>query len=200
MKVSTKLYAVFFLQFMVAIFLVGSVLHMQKRQKYDSLVINLAGRQRMLSQKLTKELLLFSEGYLSVEKTAGTINVFHDTLNSLQHGGRAPLDLDQTKFAELPKPKSSEVVDQLLKVDTEWKQFRKSALKILKEKDTSSLEQIKKSNVSLLEEMNNAVFQMDKEAAKKVQSAYNLLLWGCGALVALFLTSIGIILRNLQAN
>ncbi len=158
MKVSTKLYAVFFLQFMVAIFLVGSVLHMQKRQKYDSLVINLAGRQRMLSQKLTKELLLFSEGYLSVEKTACTINVFHDTLNSLHHGGRAPLDLAQTKFAELPKPKSSEVVDQLLKVDTEWKQFRESALKILQEKDTSSLEQIKKSNVPLLEEMNNAVF------------------------------------------
>ena len=200
MKVSTKLYAVFFLQFMVAIFLVGTVLHMQKRQKYDSLVINLAGRQRMLSQKLTKELLLFSEGHLSVEKAASTINVFHDTLNSLHHGGRAPLDLAQTKFAELPKPKSSEVVDQLQKVDTEWKQFRESALKILKEKDTSSLEQIKKSNVPLLEEMNNAVFLMDKEAAKKVQSVFNLLLWGCGALVALFLTSIGIILRNLKEN
>ncbi len=55
MKVSTKLYLALFMQFIVAISLVGIVLYMQEKQKHDSLVINLAGRQRMLSQKMTLE-------------------------------------------------------------------------------------------------------------------------------------------------
>ena len=106
MKVSTKLYVALFMQFIVTISLVSILIYMQAKQKHDSLVINLAGRQRMLSQKMTKEILLFSEGQLSSEKVTNTINVFHATLNSLNHGGKAPLDLAQTQFAELPRPSS----------------------------------------------------------------------------------------------
>jgi len=162
MKVSTKLYLALFMQFIVAIALVGSVLYMQAKQKHDSLVINLAGRQRMLSQKMTKELLLFSEGYLSPEKVASTIDVFHNTLNSLYHGGKAPLDLTQTQFTELPKPESKEVADQLEKVESIWKQFRENALRILEEKDQPSLENVKKINVALLEEMKEVVDRLQK--------------------------------------
>ncbi len=200
MKVSTKLYTALFMQFIVAIALAGSVLYMQAKQKHDSLVINLAGRQRMLSQKMTKELLLFSEGYLSSEKVASTIDVFHNTLNSLYHGGKAPLDLTQTQFAELPKPESKEVTDQLQKVESIWKQFRENALQILKEKEQPSLENVKKINVALLEEMNKAVFLMDEEAHRKVHSIRTLLLAGCAALVVLFLITLLIILRDWKAG
>ena len=162
MKVSTKLYTALFMQFIVAIALVGSVLYMQVKQKHDSLVINLAGRQRMLSQKMTKELLLFSEGYLSSEKIIRTIDVFDNTLTSLYHGGKAPLDLTQTQFTELPKPESKEVTDQLQKVESIWKQFRENALQILKEKEQPSLENVKKINVALLEEMKEVVDRLQK--------------------------------------
>jgi nitrate/nitrite-specific signal transduction histidine kinase len=162
MKISSKLYTVLFMQFIVAIALVGIGLYMQAKQKHDSLVINLAGRQRMLSQKMTKEILLFSEGKLSSQTVANTINVFHDTLNSLSHGGKASLDLAQTKFAELPKPESKETVEQLQKVESTWKLFRKNASKILAEKDQSSLEHIKQINVTLLREMKEVVEQLQK--------------------------------------
>ncbi len=162
MKVSTKLYIALFAQFIVAISLVGILLFMQTKQKHDSLVINLAGRQRMLSQKMTKEILLFSEGHLSSEKVANTINVFHDTLKSLYHGGKAPLDLAQTQFAELPKPSSQEVVDQLEKVESTWKLYQKDALKILAEKNQSSLGHIRKINAALLQEMKEVVDQLEK--------------------------------------
>lgn len=162
MKVSTKLYVALFMQFIVAIALAGSVLYMQAKQKHDSLVINLAGRQRMLSQKMTKEILLFSEGYLSSEKVASTIDVFHNTLNSLYHGGKAPLDLTQTQFTELPKPESKEVTDQLQKVESIWKQFRENALQVLEEKEKPSLENVKKINVALLEEMKEVVDRLQK--------------------------------------
>jgi hypothetical protein len=89
-----------------------------------------------------------------------------------------------------------EVVDQLQKVESTWKLFRENALKTLAEKDQLPLEHIKKINVPLLQEMNKAVFLMDKEAAKKVQFVRNLLLVGCAALVVLFLVTIRIILRD----
>jgi nitrate/nitrite-specific signal transduction histidine kinase len=173
---------------------------MQAKQKHDSLVINLAGRQRMLSQKMTKEILLFSEGHLSSEKVINTINVFHATLNSLNHGGKAPLDLAQTQFVELPRPSSKMVVDQLQKVESTWGKYRENASEILAEKNQLPLEQIKEINVPLLQEMNNAVFLMDQEATKKVQTVRNLLIAGCVVLVALFLFTIRIILRDRQAD
>ncbi len=162
MKVSTKLYVALFMQFIVAISLVGIVLYIQAKQEHDTLMVNLAGRQRMLSQKMTKEILLFSEGYLSPEKVASTINVFHDTLNSLYHGGRVPLDLAQTQFADLPKPESKEVIDQLQKVESIWKQFRENALQILEERKVPSLEHVKKIDVALLEEIKEVVDHLQK--------------------------------------
>ena len=154
----------------------------------------------MLSQKMTKEILLFSQGYLSSDEVANTINVFHDTLNSLYRGGEAPLDSDRTKFAELPKPRNKEVVDQLQKVESTWKQFQENTLKIISQKDQRPLEQIKEINVQLLQEMNEAVFLIDQEAFKKVQSVRNFLLGGCVLLVILFLITIRIILRDRQAD
>jgi methyl-accepting chemotaxis protein/hemerythrin len=149
---------------------------------------------------MTKEILLFSEGHMSSGNIVNTINVFDDTLNSLYHGGRAPLDLAQTKFAELPRPESKEVVDQLQKVESTWKVFRVSAAKIVEAKDQPSLEHIKKINVDLLEEMNRAVFLMDEEAAGKVRSVRTLLLGGCVALLGLFLITLRIILRDWKAD
>jgi methyl-accepting chemotaxis protein len=200
MKAPTRLYLAFFMQFIVAIFLVGIVLYMQVKQEHDSLVINLAGRQRMLSQKMTKEILLFSEGHIPSENVVNTIKVFDDTLNSLYNGRRAPLDLAQTKFAELPRPESKKVVDQLQKVESTWKVFRENAIKFVEAKDQPSLEHIKKINVTLLEEMNRAVFLMDAVAARKVQSVRTLLLGGCIALLALFLVTLRIILREGKAD
>jgi nitrate/nitrite-specific signal transduction histidine kinase len=170
MKIPAKLYTVLFMQFIVAIALVGIGLYMQAKQKHDSLVINLAGRQRMLSQKMTKEILLFSEGYLSSEKIADTIDVFRNTLKSLNHGGKAPLDLAQTQFAELPRPSSKKVIDQLQKVESIWGEYQKNALEILAEKDQPELEQIKEINATLIQEMKEVVDQL-----QKVESTWKLL-------------------------
>ncbi len=170
MQVSTKLYLALFMQFIVTISLVSMLLYMQAKQKHDSLVINLAGRQRMLSQKMTKEILLFSEGYLSSEKIADTIDVFRNTLKSLNHGGKAPLDLAQTQFAELPGPSSTKVVDQLQKVESIWGEYQKNALEIIAEKHQPALEPIKEINATLIQEMNEVVDQL-----QKVESTWKLL-------------------------
>ena len=117
MKVSTKLYLGTVLQFVVAISLVVVGLYIQEKQYHDSVVINLAGRQRMLSQKMTKEILLFSQGVFPAEKVLNTIDVFHQTLKALTYGGKAPLNLVRTKFTTLPAPETNAVVTQLKTVE-----------------------------------------------------------------------------------
>lgn len=78
-------------------------------QKTDALVINLAGRQRMLTQKISKEFLLLrlSQDASSREKMAAqlikSVDVFERTHNALLNGGQAPLTLNPTgERAELP--------------------------------------------------------------------------------------------------
>jgi methyl-accepting chemotaxis protein len=199
MKVSTKLYAVTVLQFAIAICLVWIVINMQKSQDDDSVVVNLAGRQRMLSQKMTKEALLFSTDGIPADKVAGTVSVFDKTLNALLHGGKAPLDLVQSKFAQLPPPKKLTISTQLARVESLWKPFRKNIFGFLEKRDGASLEYLKKNNLTLLGEMNKAVFLMDSAAAGEVKKIRMALYWGACILSVLFLLSLFIVWRNVQA-
>ncbi|BCL62513.1 hypothetical protein DGMP_32060 [Desulfomarina profundi] len=65
-------------------------------QKNDGAIINMAGRQRMLSQKMTRELLegVSADDGIEREKafnaSANSMRVFNTTLNSLMQGGRSP--------------------------------------------------------------------------------------------------------------
>ena len=198
MKVSTRLYLVIFSQFFIAAFLVGLVLHVQNNQKHDSVGINLAGRQRMLSQKLTKEILLFAQGSLNAEQVNNTIAVFDQTLKALTVGGKAPLDLNQTKFADLPGAEGKAVLSQLKIVESIWSNFHVAAAKFLQSKESGALDYIKKNNGVLLKEMNKAVFLMDAAAAGKVIFMKKLLIWGLIVLSALFLVTLYTVRKNVQ--
>jgi nitrate/nitrite-specific signal transduction histidine kinase len=74
---------------------------MTGKQKDDGLIINLAGRQRMLTQKMTKEVLLFqmqkeSAGQSNpalIKGVRNTMEVFEKTLAALKDSGEAPLSL-----------------------------------------------------------------------------------------------------------
>ncbi len=198
MKISTKLYLGIILQFSIAISLVGIVLHMQQKQTFDSVVINLAGRQRMLSQKMTKEILLYAQGSFPTQKVSATVDVFDLTLKGLLYGGRAPLDLNQTKFTMLPKPQQPKVIDQLKKVESIWMPFKEKALIFLKSKEVPALNYLKDNNVRLLKEMNKAVFLMDAAAAAKVARLRSLLRWGCVVLSVLFLATLYMVRKNVQ--
>ncbi len=142
-------------------------------QKADGLVINLAGRQRMLSQKMSKELFSFAattdekakEKLKSV--TINTIKVFDITLIALADSGKAPLSLNlDGKYAACPKAAEPAFV-QLKKVQTLWKEFSdhmNQALTGSKE----HLEQVRNTNIKLLGEMNKAVGMLQKISEKKV--------------------------------
>ena len=150
-------------------------------QEDDGLVINLAGRQRMLSQKMTKELMI----YLDILEKRGapdpaaaarvreTQKVFDITLAALTRGGDAPLGLNLTKTAFRACPAAEEpALSQLETVGTLWKTFSKKIDLVLegRDGDGSLVQWIISNNVPLLKAMNKAVSMMQAQSEEKIRT------------------------------
>jgi len=198
MKRSTKLYFCFVIQFAVSVIIIWSVFQLLKAQEFDSVVINLAGRQRMLTQKLTKECMLFEKALVSEEQVLNTARVFDETLVALSAGGSAPLDLKLSRYVTLPPPKSRSVKSQLGKVQGIWMKFRDNVYNWVKHKDSVAYGFITENNLHLLNEMNQAVFLMDKEAHSKVERLKRILVGGLIVLIFSFLAGIYIVRKNVE--
>lgn len=172
-------------------------------QKDDGLVINLAGRQRMLSQKMTKEFLVFTEKSRqrgSNQESSGkqvreTMAVFDMTLKALTYGGKAPLDLnlEKTQFRLCPKAEDPSYT-QLLVVNKLWQTFSENMKKILdgKDKDNSLNKWVLSNNINLLKEMNKAVIMMQKQSETKIKTllATQMVIVGIGIIMIIFSTLI----------
>jgi hypothetical protein len=116
-------------------------------------VINLSGRQRMLTQKMTKEALLV---HLSVDADQNLLNLrettslFDRTLRGLKDG-----DAD----LELPGAQNAEIRAQLDKVETVWAKVAPLFDDELSGQDLTAdqLATLATENVTLLTEMNRGV-------------------------------------------
>jgi methyl-accepting chemotaxis protein len=179
----------------IIVFMFAVTWYTTTAQKTDGLLINLAGRQRMLSQKMSKEVLMLSTA--PGEKDSGaagvknTLQVFDITLKALLNSGKAPLSLDLSgAMADCPRAEEPAHA-QLQKVQDLWKPFSQHMDQVLSgAKDIEkSLEFITQNNLGLLKEMNTAVGMLQKISEKKVA---NLLLFQTMCLAA------GILLMTLS--
>ena len=116
-------------------------------------VINVAGRQRMLSQRMTKEVLLITikqdlEG--NVEKLQSSRDLFDASLNNLINGN---------DDEGISAPANDNIKNQLLVVKKLWTPFKVAIDKVIADKkaDADGLNTISTTNVPLLKEMNKAV-------------------------------------------
>ncbi|MDJ0523397.1 MAG: methyl-accepting chemotaxis protein, partial [Planctomycetota bacterium] len=113
--------ALSFLLLFIAVFVATSVV--TSGQKTDGLLINLAGRQRMLAEKMTKELLAYAEAPSEETWNAllNTKTIFGLTHQALSAGGPAPSTLDpKGDTADLPTPTDDIVKNELAEVDREF--------------------------------------------------------------------------------
>ncbi len=131
MKLSVKLplIALFLGGIIGAIFIATQIVTLQ--QKSDGLVINIAGRQRALSQKMTKEvyqcqskIAAGKDGAACKASLENTMKVFSASLSALLDGEDAPVttDLKTTALVKCPKP-DEETKLLLQKALSEWKSF-----------------------------------------------------------------------------
>jgi len=154
------------------------VIHSLTVQKYDSVRINLSGRQRMLSQKMTEELLLYNFGRFNKDAVLSTVKVFNTTLIALKDGGDAPLDLSMTEFKTIPEMENKETKDQLEKVMSLWIVFKQKIESVLENNDDSSMNYIIDNNTKLLDEMDIAVVMIKHNAEKKITRFYLIIVLG----------------------
>lgn len=120
-----------------------------------AVTINLAGKQRMLTQKMSKEILFIAKGFEAgkyrntLKKTA---NIFDATLDGLIKGNK-----------QLKATDNKEIQAQLGKVKDLWKKFN-SIVQNVVDGGKPDLEKVASQNIPLLKNMNAAVQMYAKEA------------------------------------
>jgi methyl-accepting chemotaxis protein len=168
------------------------------QQKGDGLAINIAGRQRMLSQKFTKEFYLAQAqqgddktfDFSQMEKTA---KLFEVSLAVLQKGGTTYKDLAMTKAVKLAAAGNAKVKKQLDEVENLWQKLQGKVTSV--KGHVCSPEQmleINKLSVSTLGSMNKAVGMLADQSAAKVgvMQIVEILLWGFAVCISLLIGSV----------
>lgn len=173
--------------------LFGATRWVASQQKDDGLLINLAGRQRMLTQKMTKEALILTrlrglEDKAALEAAeAGlktTVQIFDETLAALADGGSAPtqLNVDPDAPRRHCPASSGEVREKLTTVEGLWVPFKAHLATVLAPESPraadAALTYVQANNVPLLAAMNAAVVSMQHRAEASVQNLLRVQLIG----------------------
>ncbi|MEI6893514.1 MAG: methyl-accepting chemotaxis protein [Colwellia sp.] len=99
----------------------------------DALIVNIAGRQRMLTKKFSAEELykkdLQRQSFPSILNADKTADLYRVSLAALQQGGETYSDLAMKKAIILPKPNHKPFINQLRKVELLWNEQLKAAEK-----------------------------------------------------------------------
>ncbi len=142
-------------------------------QKKDAVVINLAGRQRMLIQQMTRLSLEIEKGedeshVVALKEAADT---FNQTLIALRDGGQAPYSAGRT--VEVPATQDQTLVSQLDKVTQTWSVLQTSVETIanssLDDPDfLSAVDSVEHLSPELVEEADTAVQMYESASSQKI--------------------------------
>ncbi|ODC04353.1 chemotaxis protein [Terasakiispira papahanaumokuakeensis] len=117
--------------------------------------INVAGAQRMLSQKMTKEVLLLEVGAVDQQTLQTTMQRFETAHRDLMAGNPAK---NIAVFDDPVIQRQMQTVDQL------WQQMASLINRQLQDPQASRIPELQRNSVTLLKEMNQAVVMMTQEA------------------------------------
>lgn len=149
-----------------------------RRQLSDSRVVNIAGRQRMLSQKICKEILAweksqdFHEKKQHLSALKQSLDLWQKSHDGLQNGS---VELN------LPDSSSPKITSMFHSIESDFQTILKSAqniihadLESMPDDEITNSEQliatVLECESDYLSGMNDIVFQYDREAAERVQS------------------------------
>ncbi len=128
--------------------------------KEYGVIINLAGKQRMLTQKMSKEALLITVGINEVENRRNlqsTMDLFTKTLKGLEHGDNS---------LGLPNLYDKQIINQLKNVKLLFNELAPLFTKVIKGSKLSDDELyfLRDKNIPLLLAMNKAVKMYERKA------------------------------------
>lgn len=205
MKVSTKIILITGSLSFIIVTMFAITWWVTDTQKDDGAGINLAGRQRMLSQKMTKEVLEGVGAENKQEKqraflaAKNSMRVFDVTLNGLSKGGNIPLSVDpKNRDVYESSAATGEALKLLQKVSPVWREFSLKMNNVITGSSStgSDLKWIRENSNTLLGTMNDVVGQMQKDAETSVTLLLVLQLAGLMTAVLLLVISI-VVIRKL---
>ncbi len=174
MSIRTKIIGAVAIFSLILIFDVFYIISTLKAQKDDALIINVAGRQRMLTQKMSKNVFLL----LSLDKIKGikeasvlkelksSMNVYNNTINVFLKGGKTLSPSGKNKITiNSIKGKDRKSVEEAFVL---WKNFKKEIENIIKYRDPKAANYIAQNNLKLLSLSNKIVTALQKTAEAKI--------------------------------
>lgn len=166
---------------LIAAFTSVVALHLLLSFGNDAAGINVAGAQRMLSQKVAKEALLAGQGLGSTDTVRATIAQFENAHHALLNG-----DAQQgiSVIGDQPTRVQLQQVEQL------WHDYKQSILNYLEHPaNPEHLQALYERSPMVLKEMNAAVLMMEAQAYRESQS--QLILAASASIIVLILVTLG---------
>lgn len=153
--ISTKMRLAGGLLSFVIIFIISLTVMMNQMSKKDSYIINIAGKQRMLSQKISKEVFFIVHRHTNDFRELNTaVNLFENSLQDLLYG-------NETKGVYAPQ--NERIKSKLEEVMTLWMPFRSEV-----EKLKTSIEEVRPDMEVLTGRIEKLLFLSDAVVQKMV--------------------------------
>jgi two-component system nitrate/nitrite sensor histidine kinase NarX len=171
-SLNTRMGLLFLSFFLLIAVSVGATAWVVETQKVDARVINLAGRQRMLIQQMTREAALIESDPVTRQSLSGSIDTFDRTLDALAAGGAAPYLPNQEVI--LPATRNREILAQLDRVEASWGAFKDHLEALMAEDEdgqdpAEELAAIEALSPALLAQMDAAVRMYESASREKVE-------------------------------
>lgn len=139
----------------------GATLALARADGGDALYVNIAGRQRMLSQRLLvqAQALAREPSWDRRDELEATMTLFATSHRALRIGGQTPLGLDGSEPVFVRGAVDRELMRQLDVVEEHWKRLRQGLLAVVKAsgRRREALTIIFERNPRLLDRMDQAV-------------------------------------------
>lgn len=189
---------------LIVLFSLGSILItflVSNMQKDDSLLINVAGRQRMLSQRMSKNAFILYDTSLPADlrETAMTeledsIELFDATIHGFTQGGSIISTSGESISIQPLKGEPAEIAATIMGT---WTGFKPSVESVLVNVSDSALQDIAASNNMLLTQSNALVNSIQEVSDASVQTEHIVLFFSGFFILALFIGIIFIINRDI---
>ncbi|USD67877.1 methyl-accepting chemotaxis protein [Vibrio sp. SCSIO 43136] len=179
--------------------IVADVMATLEANKQDGTVINVAGRQRMLTKKFASEVMLtVYEGHKSSHGALdydNTIRLYETSLNALKNGGQTFSDLTMKSPISLIKSDASAFLQQLTVVEQLWKKQKAMAFALLplgRDATEAQVDEFMLANHQTLAAMHKAVLNYNAYADANVSELKRdlLIISVVGVLLTLLLSSL----------
>ncbi len=161
-SIQGKIVSVMISLLMINVITVGATFYKLSKQEKDGLYIDIAGRQRMFTQKMTKEAYLYAltKDKKWREALSNTEEIFQKSLNVLRNGDSS---------MGLPPTTNEKVLSELDKLESAWKDFMSQVDQVENSalgstSSNNALDYLSKYNIPLLKQA-NVVTQAYKQMA-----------------------------------